>query len=182
MRLLLNSWKKTLICKSTKIVGILWNCFKNCEFRSKFSDQCKVQMTNAYTSLLCISTSERMLAHAFAWSKKISFLFVSLSYAWWKKYFFTHFWMILIVHAFAGRNTQQCTKPRIPKSKDPVTSLLNTVQWSAFLVKLRIFYTWWPESSLLESMVLSFSTDSLEPIPSSVEAAAVLDSKQKQTG
>ena len=99
--------------------------------------------------MLCISTSKRMLAHAFTWSKMMkkvpfmrgtweaykekrrkqtflfgflrfsSFFFVSLSCAWWKRYFFTHFQVFSSVfnhfrpykrmckHAFAGQNTQQ---------------------------------------------------------------------------
>ena len=45
--------------------------------------------------------------------------------------------------------------------------------------KKKNLQTWCPESSLFESVVLSFSSeaDSLEPIPSSVEIAAVFNSK-----
>ena len=87
--------------------------------------------------MLCISTSKRMLAHAFAWSKTIkntwkwvlksTFFIMHTKDTWeayeekWRKKFVgqqlgvtpkswsTHFQMFLIVfdHAFAGQNTQQ---------------------------------------------------------------------------
>ena len=84
-----------------------------------------LHLKDALVNMLCISTSKCMLAHAFAWSKTIeniqkswSFLhapYMSLSYAWWKRYFFMlfksffyHFWPCerMHKHAFAGQNTQ----------------------------------------------------------------------------
>ena len=71
------------------MIGLCWKKYKN------------NKIPNEQPAFRC---QPAFRSHSQSLTNKLfsSFLFVSLSYAWWKKYFFTHFTMILIVFDHAN--------------------------------------------------------------------------------